>query len=120
MHADEHEFPLVIDPTENLTEQLTIADALVADALVADALVADALVADAPGEAVEQHARAQRLARLVLELHDWLAHGGSFPDQWQGVPGGDIDDVGDDDDRDDGPTVADVDGRFSAGTDNDA
>ena len=81
--------PLVIDPTENLTEQLATAAAVLAD--------------DNAGEP------AKRLAVLVLALHDWLEHGGSVPDQWQGSQGDALDDDAD-------PTIADMDGTFGFGS----
>lgn len=99
MTEAEPQTPLIIDATENLTAQLATARAL---------LTALAEMND-PG--VELREPAERLARLVLELSDWIEHGGSLPDQWQRGSGDDLDD----DDAD--PTIADLDGRFGPGPD---
>lgn len=93
MSEADRETPLVIDPTENLTEQLDTARALL----------------DAAEASPGSDEPARRLARLVLELSDWIAHGGSLPDQW--LTG--ADDALDDDAE---PTIADLDGSFGPGS----
>jgi hypothetical protein len=51
-----------MDPTANLAEQLALAETLLEESIGDDA---------------------DRLAELVLALHEWIVKGGFFPDQWR-------------------------------------
>lgn len=69
-----------MDPDENLTEQLRLAESILA---AGDACNSDLLdIAD----------DAERLAELVQALHGWLKKGGFLPSPWQPKPAGVDDD----------------------------
>lgn len=58
-----------MDPNSNLREQLELANRLV-DGKVSAVDVATSRVAD-------------RLAELVVALHEWLSRGGALPNDWE-------------------------------------
>jgi hypothetical protein len=53
-----------MDPTANLAEQLDLANSILHDG-------------------VEGPEDSERLAELVLALHDWINKGGFLPNQWK-------------------------------------
>ncbi len=73
--AEENDIPTPVDATTNLSEQLATATALLAQ-----------VDGDGEGEPEQLKDGARRLARLVLELSDWLENGGDLPDPWHRSP----------------------------------
>jgi len=62
-----------MDPNANLKEQVQLARRIIA--IADDDENEDTLL--------EQAERAERLAELVIALHDWIIHGGFLPSPWR-------------------------------------